>query len=195
MKVLSLLTASFFVLLLTACNKEPPPVPPRPDPCPWPEVTTQGLNTFGCKINGKEWVPCVDMYAVWSNLRPLDCRVTESDGSNALSLSLIRSIQDTTFSDTNSDMLISMGLWPLMEGIQNVPVDFDYAAIDVFSFEEPHIRYEIIDTTSNNFFNIIRLDTSKNIISGTFQITVIDEASGKKIELTEGRFDITYYQQ
>jgi hypothetical protein len=38
---------------LLSCNKDPGGPTPK-DFCPWPNITTEGLNTFGCKINGKE---------------------------------------------------------------------------------------------------------------------------------------------
>jgi len=39
------------------------------------------------------------------------------------------------------------------------------------------------------------LDTAANVISGEFKITLIDLQTGKKAEITEGRFDLTYYPQ
>lgn len=194
MKVLSLLTASFFVLLLTACNKEPPPVPPRPDPCPWPEVTTQGLNTFGCKINGKEWVPCINPWLLLTITRPIDCTVRESDGSNFLSLVLNRVIKDSTYSDATLDGGIIIGLKPCSVGKMNINSDFEFASMHVFADWEG-CSYEAFDSQAENSLMITRLDTSKNIISGQFQMTLIDEQSGKQISITDGRFDINYYPQ
>ncbi|MBX2889507.1 MAG: hypothetical protein KF734_01145 [Saprospiraceae bacterium] len=188
--LLPLLTA----LWLFGCYKDAPPPYVKPDPCPWPEITTQGLNTFGCKINGKEWVPCVDLYGNWASLRPLECLVTESDGSNSLSISALRSVLDTTYSHIDSNGLISLGFRPCTEGTLIIPSGFQSARI-LMSVDWEATRFEVVDLSANNYLMVNRLDTEANIISGQFQMTLIDTLTGKKVEITDGRFDLKYYPQ
>ncbi|MDO8365483.1 MAG: hypothetical protein Q7T20_01715 [Saprospiraceae bacterium] len=168
--------------------------PTQKDPCPWPEITSEGLNTFGCKINGKEWVPCVDLYGNWSSLRPLDCLVTESDGSNSLSISALRSVLDTSYSHVDSNGLVSLGFRPCSEGLMSIPSEFQSARI-LISVDWESNRFETVDLSSNNYLLINRLDTKTNIIAGQFQVTLLDTLTGNKIEITDGRFDIKYYPQ
>jgi hypothetical protein len=60
---LFLLTASFICcsLLFHSCTKTPDEPEPDPTPTPCtnclPPITTEGKNTFGCKVNGKIWLP------------------------------------------------------------------------------------------------------------------------------------------
>lgn len=180
---------------LSSCHKDPPRGPTTPDPCPWPDITTEGLNTFGCKINGKEWVPCVDIFGLAATLRPIDCKVRESDGSNFLSISLTRSVEDSTYSAIGSDGLVTIGFKPIKIGNFSINSDLDYSSVRFSSWGEPKISYEFIDTSAINHLNITHLDTTNNTISGQFRVTLIDEQTGKKVEITEGRFDLRYYPQ
>ncbi len=178
---------------MLSCTKDPGG-PTKKDPCPWPDITTEGLNTFGCKINGKEWVPCVDLYGLAATLRPIDCLVTESDGSNALSISLTRFVIDSTYSDVSFNGQMFIGYKPCKEGLYPIPASFSHASTELFADWEGY-SYEGIDSTADNYLKIVRLDTAANIISGQFQITLIDKQTGKKAIITDGRFDLTYYQQ
>ena len=191
-----ILSASLLVvggLLLAACYKDPPQHIKAP-PCPWPELTTEGLNTFGCKINGKEWVPCVDLNGRVVGLGRMESRLRESDRSNTFAVSLTRSVCDSTYSNVDANALFSIRLKPAAIGQYAIPGMFEIAKFD-WSPDGSQYGYSIIDTLAINQFRINRLDTAKNIISGQFQITLIEEQTGKKVEITDGRFDLNYYQQ
>jgi len=192
-KILLFLVSLMAALWLFACRKDPPQTP-RPDRCPWPDITTEGLNTFGCKINGKEWVPCIDFYGSVAGLRPLDCTITESDGSNFLSISVTRIVKDSTYSTIISNGQMFFGFKPCKEGLFNVPEGFSHSSAKLFADWENY-SYELIDSMANNYLQITRLDTATNIISGLFQMTLVDLQTGKKVEITDGRFDCKYYPQ
>ena len=189
----TLLLGLLCLFFWAGCDKDDPG-PTKQEPCPWPEVTTEGLNTFGCKINGKEWVPCVDLYGVAATLRPIDCKVRESDGSNFLSISLTRSVGDSTYSAISSNGQMFLGYKPCKEGLLIIPENFSHTSTTLFADWEGY-SYEAIDTTAENYLNVARLDTAANIIAGQFQITLIDIQSGKKVEITDGQFDLKYYPQ
>ncbi len=178
---------------LSACKKDNPG-PTKKEPCPWPEITTEGKHTLGFKINGKEWVPCVDIYGLAATLRPIDCRLRESDGSNFLSISVTRSVGDSLYSAVGSNGQMFLGFAPCIEGILMIPEHFSYASVTLFADWEGR-SYELIDTSGENFLKITRLDTAANIISGEFQFTLKDAQTGNKAEITDGRFDLTYYEQ
>lgn len=179
---------------LISCHKDAPRPPNKPDPCPWPEITAEGLNTFGCKINGKEWVPCVDLYGAVVGLRPIDCTLRESDGSNFLSLVLTKSIQETE-NDTLTSLII--GLKPLHQG-QNLIKNLDYSKLyfsQIFESGQNSKTWEIFNSEFQNFFNVTRIDTLNNIISGKFEFTLFSEDEKDTLFFTSGHFDVTYYQQ
>jgi hypothetical protein len=137
-------------------------------------------------------VPCVDLYGLVATLRPIDCLITESDGSNFLSISVTRSVTDSTYSDVGYNGQIFMGYKPCKEGLFRIPSDFTHASTKLFANWNGD-SFEDIDSTTENYLNITRLDTVKNIISGQFQITLIDKQTGKKSKITDGRFDLIYY--
>ncbi len=179
---------------LTACKKDNSG-PTKKDPCPWPEITTEGKHTLGFKINGKEWVPCVDFYGAAVGLRPIDCRLRESDGSNFLAISSTRSVEDSTYADIGANGLFTLGFKPIKKGAFSIYSDLVYSSARFSSWAGPRIVYELIDSSVLNHLNITHLDTVKNTVPGQFQFTLIDEQTGQKIEITEGRFDLTYYEQ
>lgn len=174
------------------CNKDDP-APTKQDPCPWPDITTQGLHTFGCKINGKEWVPCVDLNGLAVGTRPIDCTVRESDGSNFLSVVISYSM--SSVSDTLATLIL--GLKPLTEGNINLST-LDYSSFEfrhIYSTGQSSQKWTQLDTSSQNYFSITRLDTSKNIISGVFDFTLFSDNNQHPLHFSNGRFDFTYYQQ
>ncbi len=173
--------------------KDDPPGPTKKDPCPWPEVTTEGKHTLGFKINGKEWVPCVDLYGAVVGLRPIDCTLRESDGSNFLGLDASYSM--SSISDTSN--LFFLGLKPLNEGIINAQdlvhlrIKFSLTYNDGLSAKSWSADSSGIGTT----IEILRLDTSQNIIAGKFSSLLFADAGNDTLVLTDGRFDLKYYPQ
>ena len=188
-----LLLTLLWLLALPACQKDDPAPTPR-DPCPWPEITTVGLNTFACRIDGEQWVPCVDLNGLVVGLRPIDARLTESDGRNSLSISLSRSVYDSMYTNIDANALLTIWLTPCTPGQFEIPGTFALARVGWFP-DDSQYGYNNVDTSALNYFRINRLDMEKNIISGQFQITLTDAQTGKKVEITDGRFDLTYNQQ
>ena len=185
---LSLMT----VLWLFACHKDPPQTP-KPDPCPWPEITTEGKHTFGFKINGKEWVPCVDLYGAVVGLRPIDCTLRESDGSNFLGL--VASYFMSSISDTSN--LFFLGLKPLKVGILNAQ-DLAHLRIKFSLLYNEGLNgksWSADKTGINTSIEILRLDTAQNIIAVKFSCLLISDDRSDTLVLTDGRFDLTYYPQ
>lgn len=189
-----LLLAFLWLAALPACQKDDPSSGrTRPDLCPWPEITTEGKHTLGFKINGKEWVPCVDIYAIAVTLRPIDALMTESDGSNALSFVGTRSVISTGDSIING---YGFYFRPLHAGVIKV----DELENCKFTFSQHG------DGTSANEWNlptsragfkleISNLDLEKNIVSGTFEAILLPKYGDDTLHITDGRFDLTYYQQ
>jgi len=179
-------------LWLFACNKDDPG-PTKKDPCPWPDITTEGKHTLGFKINGKEWVPCVDLYAAVVGLRPIESRLTESDGSYFLGMDASYSM--SSISDTSN--LFFLDIKPLNEGIvesqnlEHLRIKFNLTYNGGLSSKSWSADASGIGTT----IEILRLDTSQNIIAGIFSCLLLAEAGDDTLVLTDGRFDLKYYPQ
>ncbi len=187
-----LLLALLCLFFWAGCDKDDPG-PTKQDPCPWPEVTTEGKHTLGFKINGKEWVPCVDLYALAATLRPIDASLTESDGSNALSLTghYFRWAEgDSTHN------VYGISFWPLYSGEINPEDLIGYK----FNFDQSYKgvlenKWSLPESREGFHLEILKLDTAKNIISGVFEAVLIPKYGTDTLYITEGRFDVTYYQQ
>ena len=179
---------------LLSCTKDPGPGgPTKKDRCPWPEITTGGEQTLGFKINGKEWVPCVDLYGAVVGLRPIDSRLTESDGSNFLGMDASYSM--SSISDTSN--LFFLGLKPLKVGILNAQ-DLAHLRIKFsLSYNEGlnGKSWSADKTGINTSIEILRLDTAQNIIAVKFSCLLISDDRSDTLVLTDGRFDLTYYPQ
>lgn len=192
-EIIFLLLLAIGCTWLLSCTKDPGG-PTQKDLCPWPEITAEGLNTFGCKINGKEWVPCVDIYALAVGLQRIECTLRESDGSNFLSMILTHSIQDTE-NDTLESLII--GLKPLKQG-HNLISNLDYSKLQfgqIFESGQSSNTWKTFDSDVQNYFEVTRLDTSQNIISGTFEFTLLSDDKQDTLHFTSGQFDVTYYPQ
>lgn len=174
---LSLLFSCLFIAFTSStCKKknEEPQLPPE---------TTTGAMTFGCKINGKVFVPRggsgrpglkVDYQYVATGSEPgWYFVVAGADLKNSI-------LQDVLIM-TDSLMLTENTTYSLKKK-------------KGFAFGEYQREYEyftILDDTAVNTLHIKRLDPVSRIVSGTFQFTAKTSA-GAKVEITEGRFDVRF---
>jgi hypothetical protein len=188
--LLPLLTAT---LLLHACYPDPPSTyePNIIDYTVLPPITQTGANTFGCKVNGKVWVPRVP-YGTFL-YRPIDVLVSEKNGSGSggVTCNLVDIEQGI-----DNWLQISFALTYFKTG------DFCYG----ISGGRGSAQFRTVQgvwyssnfhPNPNNCINITRFDTIENIISGTFQFDVYKDTipNNHKIEITEGRFDLRYSPQ
>ncbi len=169
-------------LLISSCKQpdetSPPQLPKQTfcDTC-LPPITTTGKKTFGCKVNGKVWLPKrgwtkPDMYADYYNneliIYGYNDITTERLGFS------IKPIADTaTFTFPNGHLESGVGAYSLIR---------DSRVIQFVS--NPLNRGKI---------EILRFDLERGIFSGTFEFDVYDEynqSNGDTIHITEGRFDI-----
>lgn len=180
------------LLCLSACMKDDPPGPTKKDPCPWPEVTTEGKHTLGFKINGKEWVPCADIYALAATNRPINASLTESNGSNALSVTGVYSV--TSWDSTVNSYGITF--WPLREGnIASQDIEFCFFRFSERNGSQFVNEWNLPESKEGLNLEILRLDTAKNIISGLFEAILLPKYGTDTLYVTDGRFDLNYYPQ
>ena len=166
-------------------DKETPGLPP---------VTSQGKNTFACKINGEVFVadgsgtdtPNRGIYAVLEsngdslgNILPLDsCDliINASRGSEFVSIFL-----NPYLNVGKHDLRFTTYEYP----IENSPAN--YGAVEIRS------KHYITNSTDTGSVSIIRWDKNLKIIAGTFQFKAKNLSDKSDImEVTEGRFDLDY---
>jgi hypothetical protein len=165
------------VVLLISCNKE--------GACPktsLPDITTEGRNTFGCLIDGEPWSPHVED----SFTTPLDFGPIRTDYSTKHNYFNFWFTRD--FSSKCDTIDQSLHFYVRMNTIND---SIEFLSISHRDSEVP-ISYEDIDSTQNVTFEIIRFDKNQRIFSGIFDCTLLDEETGDRIKITDGRFDINY---
>jgi hypothetical protein len=182
---MKLLTGFAFILVfplaLPGCIKNN--LPTREDILP--PITQTGANTFGCLINGNVWVPkgfsapfsnyrvIVDPYFVDGNL---DIRVYRVKSGIREDLSIA------------SDSIKSVGKYYIFD-IARTSCRF-YKSSDNFTNEICDIYYGGIFNRSG-YINITRYDLINGIISGEFEIKMVNKECGygDTIKISDGRFD------
>jgi hypothetical protein len=155
------------------CKKESA-VNPEPT---LPEATQVGANTFGCKVDGVVFLPKKSSF---SNVSPLLVSNSHYDGF-LLEISHIGFPNDLNYAISLAlpQFLSTVGAFDL----KNFP--FGQYVIKT----APGARYRTNYIYSGQL-TITRCDTLHKIYSGTFYFTGLDTATGKTVQVTDGRFDL-----
>lgn len=180
MKNIKLLSAAVLVITLftfSQCKKsktEEPQLPPE---------TTTGAMTFGCKVNGKVFVPKDSrgrpgLYVQYVNLGP------SAGGGwflNIPATNWVPSTPEGVGIGTDSLLVVEGSIYPFKYRKKGYP-NANY-------YNGP--QYETLDNNSGEL-KIIKFDQINRILSGTFFFTGTDNSNGQTVNITEGRFDIRY---
>ena len=168
-----------------------------------PDATQSGLNTMGCLINGKPWVAEVFFplhiqdHAVYCTYGELRQNIASYDsllfsGGFKQRLNLIPDsarygIQD--FFNFQLKPIRKVGTYEL-KGLFKNQFEYWYDRIG------EQLKIYKIDTTKAQYFEITKLDTIRNILSGVFDLKMkrISD-SNDTIQITNGRFDGKYWQR
>lgn len=140
-----------------------------------PKLTEEGKNTFGCKINGKNWVPHgtggfggsdPTSGGFFQNTHTIF--ITAYNGRESIEFYL-----ENVFNSGEYSLSGNNGGSYYIRG--------DNTSI-------PDISY-ITDSQHTGKVEIVNYDTTNKIVSGTFQFTAVNK-EGETVRITEGRFDI-----
>ena len=180
---------------LSGCEKEDGPkygYPPKIDYNVLPPETQEGLNTFGCKVNGKVWVPRVLPYGI--TIRNINSLISEKNGTGGGGITC--NIVDPSL---KIDEWMNIAFSGTSFQTQKQFVKYNDCSVFYRNYTNNNNYASNYNMASDSdFIEITRIDTSKNIISGLFQFSVYLNNStnpNDKIEITEGRFDLKYSQQ
>jgi hypothetical protein len=182
-------------LLLSACslfdrNRDRPVPEPEPE---LPPITNEGANTFGCRIDGEVWVPESNHL-----LRPrlsgtfglktfrLVARQIDTDDTveEGVSIYLEQVVEPDTFWLSQIDTFICCNF---PKPPENLAGYYRYNGSEAFEYgtsNPPYAGYVVItsmDTLTRN---------ERRHIAGVFSFTAKDTASGRIVEVREGRFDV-----
>lgn len=176
MRSLPLLLRGFLaVLLLTQCTKK--------DPAPQlPPETTTGAMTFGCKIDGRVFVPRTAYPNAGLDVR-YDYLGTGKGGGFFLSIPAtnwaatpIEAVRITTDS-----LLVQEGhTYPFRTSNGSAHAEYQLT-----------VDYKKLDQ-NDGALTITHFDPNRGIISGRFAFVGTNKATGRQVHVTDGRFDVRF---
>ncbi|CAM4322340.1 DUF6252 family protein [Gillisia hiemivivida] len=164
-----------------------------------PEITSEGAQTFGCKINGQIFVPrngrsCIDCSPT-TKLRLSYSR----KGDDQYKLSI------TANNNINGDVSISLDLYldePLEERLYELSESYIISIDKELPNASSCIYREINGEEFNSCFvtnsditgtlEIIEINESEKFISGIFDFKGVNQ-QGQVVDITSGRFDVIIY--
>lgn len=137
---------------------------PEPGPETLPAETQSGARTFGCLVDGKVWLPKSNFpYSSLSTTIQYDILSLNTSRSNENIIIAVRNMTD-------------IGSYDLT--LNNNYADYNIAGI-VYKATQGTVR-------------ITRYDKANKILSGRFNFIGRDNAAGKTVSITDGRFDVTF---
>ncbi len=178
-----LLLISTVIFLAASCNKDDTP-PPEPE---LPPLTTEGLNTLGCYINGEPWVaeiPPLTEIIGWSRV---DAGYRTSDGRFGLKAS--KKNKESTINEY-------IRLYAYFNNLGTYDLAFNPYIHSNYSDDRISdcIHYDL-DTTTLHELTLLKFDSVEifgskyKIAAGTFEFTAINPECNDTLIFTDGRFD------
>jgi hypothetical protein len=173
MKLFIYITAIVVFFAVNACQKEK-----------LPRSTQEGKNTFGCKVNGKNWVPKGG--GPFSGINPTyggfwygfnQIYVEAYDKDETIQIYLRNMFSTGEYSLNFNTIPQPDNLYP-----------DNYALYSKGKGPSANTYITTSEHTGKVF--ITKRDTVNSIISGSFHFNAVNKRTGEVIKVTEGRFDI-----
>lgn len=166
------------VLLIVSCKKEVTELPP---------ATQTGAKTFGAKVNGNFWIPQGFGPAPASNLLEA---IRLGPNFYIRARNFASSPNETEFEIFIKD-LTGPGTYQLNTTMASRSTAASYGFYVKRNFTP--ISEWLTSATNSGTVTVTLMDTTNNILSGTFQFTAEDVyGTAAPITVSEGRFDVRY---
>jgi hypothetical protein len=191
----SIFTVSIILLssfCLCNCHKPPSQVEYQ-----LPPITDTGAGTFGCKINGKVWVPYLQCNPYNGPYIEFLCYLRPVYGGSKTALAIAMSTTNSYFSPGGkSTFHIEMERsFNTITGTGNI---IDSLNIQLNQSGESAFSYKNYIGRGDSHFDVTKFDTINNIISGTFNMTLYRGFGNNPVVdsvlVTDGRFDFKMYK-
>ena len=170
-----LVLLALFTLFFHSCKED---ISPDPEP-QLPPITSEGLNTFGCLVDGEVFVYVVDY-----------SRGPESFLRHSLLRDSILKISSPMDAGNKGIYIETLQHKGEMDIPLFHPNAYEQGKITKYVDYQKKLggmRY-FVDKIKNGRLMLIRDDTQ--VIAGTFEFDAIGEDSGDTMHITKGRFDI-----
>ncbi len=155
-----------------------------------PRPTEKGKNTFGCKINGKRWVP--DGGKGFQPAKP----ITGGFFLIVATPTYRRGVFIRAVSKDEQGVNIYLDGYEVGEHLLNEMTQIRPANLNPKNYGL-YQKGDETYVTSDKFTGkviITKSDTTTGIVSGTFEF-VAGNSQGEKVNITNGRFDVNYATQ
>lgn len=156
-----------------------------------PAITQEGKNTFGCKVDGKDWMPAWPCVHIVQGKAEIMYDIVPVSSSVSLPLSWVSTLgnyrqDESTFFIQQAPALTDRLIYHEGNIIDSLKIVYSVAPFSTYqNYRYPHF-------TSPRYFNITKLDTVNKIIAGEFAFTLygFNGPNGTdSVVITEGRFD------
>ena len=151
-----------------------------------PKPTQKGANTFGCKINGKKWVP--DGGGLFSGIKPIRGGFHEITSFPVYK----RGIFLRTSSQDGQDVEFFLNSWKTGKYSLSTDTQSSPGALypkDYGYYQSANGTTYLTSSRYTGTVTISKADTATGIVAGTFEFTVGD-TKGQTVKITDGRFDV-----
>jgi len=148
-----------------------------------PPATQTGANTFGCLVDGKVWIPTGG--GVGSGVNPTRGGFFR-DANGKLNIYIAANSYNDNI-DIYLKYITTVGTYYLNynTGVKpNIIFPESYGAYFVNGQD-----YYVTTTTHTGKVNITYADSIQGIVSGTFEMYLFQQSTGKIKHMTDGRFD------
>jgi hypothetical protein len=154
-----------------------------------PPETTTGAMTFGCKVNGKVFVPRDGRGRLGLFCRYVNLGSGPGGGwyLNIPARNWIPSVSEGVNIGTDSLLLTEGSTYEFKLSTTNNSIKGTFNTFCDFNGK----TYAKTASDTGSIY-IQKFDQTNRILSGTFSYSATNISSGEKINITEGRFDIRY---
>jgi hypothetical protein len=140
-----------------------------------PPATMTGANTMGCLINGEIWLP-LGRNLLGDLIYDINFDVNSPNSGGGFTIQGTRNIEDYfAIMLVSAADVLTQGEYPFL-----LPTSNFGDTCGVFD----------LDTTYNNFIEITKIDFEEEILSGLYQMQLINNECDT-LTVTEGRFDLS----
>ena len=152
-----------------------------------PKATTEGLNTFGCKLNGEVWLPRKG-FGLINNPPIIEAYYTKVKEVKSFNMVFLQGVNEKEIRLVTNELL-KIGKYQFLKNSPFFPEEY----LTSYSGNYVDDKYVLFSSATNEL-TITKIDTVQGIVSGSFQVDLKGLKNGEIIKLTEGIFDIKYNQ-
>ncbi len=174
------LLAASVVLCLTSCEKCKNAFQTNPSET-LPPYTDTGANTFGCLVDGNVFRPNRNIF---STAVELSCDYQIVNGYPVFGIGARDFIKKTSVGVGMNRIYLTRDTV-----IQLVAPGIGVAS--GYYADSSSVEYGVQNANPGTL-NILHFDSVRNIVAGTFWFDAVDTASGKVVQVRDGRFDVHF---